>query len=194
LGLLWRAEDSFYHRFRVNSEAIEVQFSLDRETLNTQRWYQLDADIRRLPFRPILPDGTLVDWEVLDQEVARAGQRGQPATVTPTASAVPTTQPQGFRADLFRRIASHFDLVIRDVVGDFVTRIVSVRGLVDINAVGIHAEDYLWGWGTTSTPVPSSVRTDILARWTTYQELKPLYDLVDGAQGEAAMPRDVEAE
>ena len=39
----------------------------------------------------------------------------------------------------------------------------------------------------------SDGRTDILTRWAVYQELKPLYDIVDGAQGEVTMPRDVEA-
>lgn len=79
---------------------------------------------------------------VLDAEAARVVQ---PATVTPTASSTSTTQPQGFRADLWRRIQQ----------------------------------------------LRQRASADILTRWTVYQELKPLYDLVDGAQGEAAMPRDV---
>ena len=39
----------------------------------------------------------------------------------------------------------------------------------------------------------SAVPDDIRARWAVYQELKPLYDIVDGAQVEVTMPRDVEA-
>ena len=40
-------------------------------------------------------------------------------------------------------------------------------------------------------PTNAATQTDILARWAVYQELKPLYDIVDGAVGEVAMPRDV---
>ena len=197
LGLEWHREshrephnNGFFTRFRYVDGQLRSNYT---------EYSKLDDFLtpvspteRTYSYRPIRPDGTPVGWEVLDQEVARVGWRGQLATVTPTTSATqPLSHSEGFRADLFRRITSHFDLVIRDVVGDFVARIVSVRGLVDVNAVGIHADDYQWGWGTTSTPVPGPVRADILTRWTVYQELKPLYDLVDGAQGEAAMPRDV---
>ena len=44
-------------------------------------------------------------------------------------------------------------------------------------------------WESIAQPAPAT-DADILARWAVYQELKPLYDLVAGAQGEAAMPED----
>lgn len=134
------------------------------------------------PIRPIRFDGMPVDWEVLDQEVARVGQQGQPATVTPTASTAPTTQPQGFRADLWAQINRHFTL----------ERVSALTEIQSIDSVCIRTRNWQWGWGTADRETPTQQqRADILARWTVYQELKPLYDLVDGAQGEVAMPRDV---
>jgi len=128
LGLLWEADDRWLHEFRFQNENVEVRyFQVYSPVSNDTGWEAPDTAIRRLNYRPIRPDYTPVDWEVLDQEAARVGQR---------------EQPRGFRATLF-------------------------------------------GTGRAA---------DFLARWTVYQELKPLYDLVDGAQGEAAMPRDVEAE
>lgn len=136
----------------------------------------------RYSYRPIRPDGTPVDWEVLDQEVARVGQQGQ---------------PQGFRADLWSRICIHFSASMLDR---------SIKDVVIADAAeGLIVQGRRWSWntvthGATGRVAPEAFeratrqRTDILTRWTVYQELRPLYDLVDGAQGEAAMPRDVEAE
>jgi hypothetical protein len=68
----------------------------------------------------------------------------------------------------------------------------SLTEISSIDDVGIHSPHWQWGWGTADREAPTRQnRADILTRWTVYQELKPLYDLVDGAQGEAAMPRDV---
>lgn len=138
------------------------------------------------PIRPIRFDGMPVDWEVLDQEVARVGQQGQPATVTPTASTAPAaTQPQGFRADLWRQMCQNF--IAADVGRLRFQDITELRENVFHFAAGY--VQYL-----TDDTRPGFTRADILARWAIYQELKPLYDIVDGAQGEATMPRDVEAE
>ncbi|TXH53968.1 MAG: hypothetical protein E6Q97_11885 [Desulfurellales bacterium] len=120
-------------------------------------------------FRPIHPDGTPVDWETLDAEVARvAGAAG--------------SAQQGFRADLWRRICAHF-------TGREVCDMVSFDQIVSLNDTACHFTQWYWDW--RDMPAKEASRTDILARWAVYQELKPLYDLVDGAQGEAAMPRDV---
>lgn len=144
------------------------------------------TDVEHYTFRPIRPDGTLVDWEVLDQEVARVGLQGQPATATSAASTAQTTQPQGFRADLWRRMCQNF--LSRD---ECELSLSMVEELGDNEFFRFSNGDRL---GITQDSRPGYTRTDILTRWTVYQELKPLYDLVDGAQGEAAMPRDVEAE
>jgi hypothetical protein len=122
-------------------------------------------------FRPIRPDGTPVDWEVLDQEVARVGQQGQ---------------PQGFRADLWRRIRSW-------ITSTYLPNIASIAYINDFGIVG-QTRGYSWDTLGLDTQTNEADRQALIARWTVYQELKPLYDLVDGAQGEAAMPRDVEAE
>lgn len=143
-----------------------------RNFLNWNR--DLDHLFPRFSYRPIRPDGTPIDWEVLDAEVARV------------AEAAGTVQPQGFRADLWRRICRHFiradeDRVSRRHISDVET--IERRGCLFRDGDG-------WQWLEDEGPT----RTDILARWAVYQELKPLYDLVDGAMGEAAMPADVEAE
>lgn len=143
------------------------------------------ADAEAQSYRPIRTDGTPVDWEVLDQEVARVGQQGQPVTVTPITSAAPTMQPQGFRADLWRRICRHFISAETDTYNQ-----VTFDDIVSLNDTACHFTQFFWDW--RDVPGASAAQTDILASWTVYQELKPLYDLVDGAQGEAAMPRDVE--
>ena len=92
LGLLWHANGGFYHRFRGDVDQIEVQFALAADVISNGNWDPLDRDIRNLSYRPIRPDGTSVDWETLDAEVARV------------AGAAGTVQPRGFRADLWRRI------------------------------------------------------------------------------------------
>ena len=107
-------------------------------------------------------------------EALRAKFEGQPKP--------PTTQPQGFRADLWARINRHFTL----------ERVSALIEIQSIDSVCIRTRNWQWGWGTADRETPTQQqRADILTRWTVYQGLKPLYDLVDGAQGEAAMPRDV---
>ena len=156
----------------------------DNAPFATQARRQFSADDAGLSFRPIRPDGTPVDWEVLDQEVARVEQQGQPATVTPIAPAAPLTPPQGFRADLWQRICSW-------ITSTYLPNIASIAYINDFGIVG-QTRGYSWDTLGLDTQTDEADRRALIARWTVYQELKPLYDLVDGAQGEAAMPRDVE--
>ena len=93
------------------------------------------ADIEHYTFRPIRPDGTPVDWEVLDQEAARVGQQGQPATVTPIVPA-PTTQPQGFRANLWARLNEWVTANWLNTLGDI--RTINDRGISG------HSRRYSW--------------------------------------------------
>ena len=95
LGLLWHANGGFYHRFRGDVDQIEVQFALAADVISNGNWDPLDRDIHNLSYRPIRPDGTSVDWETLDAEVARV------------AGAAGTVQPQGFRTDLWQVLSSH---------------------------------------------------------------------------------------
>ena len=175
LGLLWRGSDEWLHRFRNQNGRIEVCYFQDPNA--TPYWEVPDFGIEDLDFRPIRPDGTPVDWEMLDQEVARVGQP-QTMACNLTASA----QAHGFRADLWQRIRAHL------ANG-------SGCGLPDVSSLdsmGFRVQspffdaEVFWPQGTNPA--------DILTCWTVYQELKPLYDLVDGAQGEAAMPGDVVTE
>ena len=108
LGLLWQNENSPQTTiFEVRNGEVLSNYGRMPSARN------LDAILsheRSRSFRPIRTDGTSVDWEVLDAEVARAAQ---PATVTRysfdtgTIYAAPTTQPQGFRADLWQALSSH---------------------------------------------------------------------------------------
>ena len=116
LGLLWERSDEAFTQFMKHQQTGEV-LSCHNNNLTP-------GFISRIPslgvwphehnhsYRPIRTDGTPVDWAVLDAEVARtqiptqsivAGidwARFESRTVTPTTSAAPTTQLQGFRADL----------------------------------------------------------------------------------------------
>ena len=74
LGLLWRGSDEWLHRFRNQNGQIEVWYFEDPN--ETPDWEAPDFAIEDLDFRPICPDGTPVDWEVLDQEVARGIHAG----------------------------------------------------------------------------------------------------------------------
>lgn len=190
LGLEWRREShsrgDFLTRFRYVDGQPHSNFATYPEL--DDYLTPISSDERSYAYRPIRPDGTPVDWEVLDQEVARVGQQGQPQTMACNLTA--PEQPQGFRADLWRRI--------REFI--YSTQMNSLGDIADVNAEGIVGESaflsdrYLFRWQAMGLhPDSSEVQTQI-ARWTVYQELKPLYDLVDGAQGEAAMPEDVEAE
>lgn len=177
LGFEWRRDahtrSEIFTRFRYVDGQIHSNFA-GYSRLNDYLT-PASGDEHTFSYRPIRPDGTPVDWETLDAEVARVAG---PA------------QPQGFRADLWRRTCRHF-------VGDDFDRIdgaqlsdvaaIDTRGCL-FKADAAHRANEYWSW--TSRPT----RTDVLTRWAIYQELKPLYDLVDGAMGEAAMPRDVEAE
>ena len=136
-------------------------------------------------YRPIHPYGTPVDWEVLDQEVARVGQP-QTMACNLTAPAAPTTLPQGFRADLWARLNEWVTANWLNTLGDI--RVINDRGISG------HSKRYSWDELGLDTAADEADRQALSARWTVYQELKPLYDIVDGTQGEVAMPRDVEAE
>ena len=177
LGLLWHREA---HRpitktkFALVNGVVESNYGYDIGVQSGTSRVNLHSNESSHSYRPIRPDSTPVDWEVLDQEVARVGQQGQPLigrdadgsqfAINTNGSRSPLpAQPQGFRADLWRRIAPFY------------------AGTGRTSLAGLEAPA---GFGDQ----------EIAARWTVYQELKPLYDLVDGAQGEAAMPRDVEAE
>ena len=166
LGLLWRAQHNadYYWRFDTAGRSVYD----DRLHLaQSARLSPIDDDERIYYYRPIRPDGTPVDWETLDAEVARVAAPAQ------------LREPQGFRADLWRRICEH------SLSEDHTT-----VSLADIDRV--EDGDFFWKdrsrrpWRLRSTH-----SADILTRWTVYQELKPLYDIVDGVMGEAAMPRDV---
>jgi len=137
-------------------------------------------------FRPIRPDGTPVDWEVLDQEVARVGQQGQPQTMACNLTA--SARSQGFRADLWVRLNEWITANWLNTLGDIET--INDRGITGIG----YDRRYSWDELGLDTAADEADRQALIARWTVYQELKPLYDLVDGAQGEAAMPRDVVTE
>ena len=277
----WTRSESRRWRFEMRDGELWCDFMGDvsgwgeLETLSGGRIADR-VDVERYSFRPIHTDGTPVDWEVLDAEVARA-QRGevsgplvacnltaaetpeprsfadvrpdrhgwrwwqaQPAprndalhnvsevhrriyvqdgayrwvhwtdtglhsflpenwldrTVIPTdEQGNPVSwdsigqpagaQPQGFRADLWRQMCQNF--IAADVGRLRFQDITELRENVFHFAAGY--VQYL-----TDDTRPGFTRADILARWAIYQELKPLYDIVDGAQGEATMPRDVEAE
>ena len=73
LGLLWHSEDGWFHHFRFKSKRYRGMVSVSIEDTH-EDWVQPDVDIRGLLTAPSAPDGTPVDWEVLDQEVARVGQ------------------------------------------------------------------------------------------------------------------------
>ncbi len=227
LGLEWEDQDQDRWRFEYRNEKVWSDVAA-RPTFSDWSPELHSASLPELDYRPIRTDGTPVDWEVLDAEVARVAQpadwhpdypalaqRAQRAqrlgwdgrgglwrlcawanvpsddcagpnreqgiataiahirtyieererlvaTVTPTAPAAPTTQPQGFRADLYRRL-------LHNLFGSPI-------------------------YETARAGFDHLIQLDILTRWAVYQELKPLYDIVDGAQGEVAMPRDVEAE
>lgn len=283
----WTRSESRRWRFEMRDGELWCDFMGDvtgwgeLETLSSGRIADR-VDVERYSFRPIRTDGTPVDWEVLDAEVARAAQpratpeprsfadvrpdrhgwrwwraqpaprndalhnvsevhrriyvqdcayrwvhwtdtglhsffpenwldrtviptdeqgnpvswesigqpsNTQPATVTPTAPET-TTQPQGFRADLWRRIC--------EACLGGIDRADSAVSLIDVETIdtclrwrtnSAGTQHYGVGWIFNGRVLP-----DILARWAVYQELRPLYDIVDGARGEAAMPRDVEGE
>ena len=97
-----------------------------------------------------------------------------------------STQPQGFRADLWRRM-------LRSFFGDRLSEVDNGLRLAGITA---REHDRMFRFDNGGMLVLSGMSdvgytdADILARWAVYQELKPLYDIVDGAQGEAPMPED----
>ena len=192
LGLEWEDQDQDRWRFEYRNEKVWSDVAA-RPTFSDWSPELHSASLPELDYRPIRSDGTPVDWDVLDQEVARVGQHGQPlvgrdadgsqfAINTDGSRSPLPAQPQGFRADLWQALSSY--LTPGNGCGLLDTVRLDWRGFRVQNPF-FTAEI---GW-----PVGFN-HADILARWTVYQELKPLYDLVDGAQGEAAMPRDVEAE
>lgn len=96
---------------------------------------------------------------------------------------VATSQPQGFRGDLWRRMLSHFFSLPHH----------NAEALFSIDRLdnaGVHFGNHGAWWCWTERPG----RSDIEARWRVYQDLKPLYDIVDGAVASALMPEDVERE
>ena len=175
LGLLWEDPDLGITQGRWRLEIRDGVLFSDYATAGSgfANWNSsLDAHpiAETATFRPIRPDGTPVDWETLDAEVARV------------AGAAGTVQPQGFRADLWRRICRHF-------TGREICNMVSFEQIVSLNDTACHFTEWYWDW--CDMPTNAATQTDILARWTVYQELKPLYDIVDGKQAEVAMPADV---
>jgi len=202
LGLLWHRENAYAdHQTRFGmlpNGDIGSTFGSALGNTPVERIWQSEHEAA---YRPIRTDGTPVDWEVLDAEVARAqpligrdadGTRfaintdGSRSPLPPAASAAPTTQPQGFRADLWRRICAWVES----------TYLPNIASIVSINDDGIigQARRYSWDVLGLDTQTDEADRQALIARWVVYQELKPLYDLVDGAQGEVAMPEDVELE
>ncbi|MEK9725605.1 MAG: hypothetical protein VW405_19290, partial [Rhodospirillaceae bacterium] len=184
LGLLWQQERAERRRwvFEMREGEIWCDFSspnwpFDALTPLSSELAMTATEANRSSYRPIRPNGTPVDWEMLDAEVARV------------AGAADAAQPQGFRADLWRRIRQHFlgdfDYVPDVQLSDVET--IDDRGCL-FKADAANRARHHWLW------TPNPTRADILTRWIVYRELKPLYDLVDGATGEAAMPVDVEAE
>lgn len=176
LGLLWRAEERPHLAWCFIAHSNEITSAYGHiNAVRTHRAsliYQWETE---QSYRPIRPDGTPVDWEVFDQEVARVGQQGQ---------------PQGFRADLWARVSRHFSLVFRSH-----NQVSSLTEISNIDDVGIHSPHWQWGWGTADREAPTRQnRADILARWTVYQELKPLYDIVDGGEGYPVMPPEMQQE
>jgi len=116
LGLLWRrrgTDAEHRTRFAVNSSGT-VLSDYGGEDDALLALGPVSNNERHYSYRPIRTDGTPVDWEVLDMAAVNPSQPiclntdGTLAiTVTPTAPAAPTTQPQGFRADLWRRIHAY---------------------------------------------------------------------------------------
>ena len=187
LGLLWEDDDTGgqHARWRFEMRNGDLLSDYALRFANYANWAaHLENDtstsMRAASYRPIRPNGTPVDWGVLDQEVARVGQ---PATVTSTASAAPTTQPQGFRADLWARLNEWVTANWLNTLGDI--RTINDRGISG------HSRRYSWDELGLDTTADEADRQALIARWAVYQELKPLYDIVDGVQGEAVMPRDV---
>jgi hypothetical protein len=112
LGLEWEEGRHSNRRWRFEMRGDELwcdfcsdvsEWELDLEPLSSGRITDR-ADIEQRSFRPIRPYGTPVDWETLDAEVARVAG---------------AAQPQGFRADLWRRICEaclgHLNPVERSV-------------------------------------------------------------------------------
>ena len=182
LGLEWEDDDVGPMKARWRLVVHEESIRGDYATSNTNYSNWDSSPFDRVPYqnssyRPIRPDGTPVDWEVLDQEVARVGQ---PQTMACNLTA--PAQPRGFRADLWQALSSYL------TPGNGCGLLDTVR----LNWRGFRVQNPFFtaeiGWPVGFNPA------DIIARWTVYQELKPLYDIVDGAQSEVVMPRDVEAE
>mgnify|MGYP000520621731 CR=1 FL=1 len=96
---------------------------------------------------------------------------------------------QGFRADLWRRICqntmSREDLDSSDP-----------RSLGNATSLENNLLRFAGGYHLRILPDRRSGfrSSDIATRWRVYQELKPLYDIVDGAMGSAPMPLDIESE
>lgn len=149
----------------------------------TPPWQRLECAIRDgvsaatvaqlLPSNVFLPLGgtTTGLWGSREDEVFVAGDG---------VATRPATNPQGFRADLWQRICDHC------VSPGYQAQIVRFNQITEINDSGVaFAEGQFWNW--TSNPG----QADILARWTVYQQLKPLYDIVDGDEGTVPVPQDV---
>lgn len=96
---------------------------------------------------------------------------------------------QGFRADLWRRICqntmSREDLDSSDP-----------RSLGNATSLENNLLRFAGGYHLRILPDRRSGfrSSDIATRWRVYQDLKPLYDIVDGATGSAPMPLDIESE
>ena len=218
LGLLWhrRGRDA-EHRTRFVVENGQVLSDYGEEGDQLLALGPVTNNERHYAYYCIRTDGTLVDWNVLDAEAQYANmpvaqpqpepccfvdvrldwygvisidEQGNPVSweriAQPTPTAAPA-QPQGFRADLWQRM-------LRSFFGDRLSE-VDTTGL-RLARITAREHDRMFYFDNGDALLLSGMSdagytdADILARWAVYQELKPLYDLVAGAQGEAPMPED----
>lgn len=163
------------------SERFETQAGRCRwMSAHSEAWFD-DRQNPGLYRRTVIPtdeQGNPVSWDSIEQ---------------PAPTAAPSQpQPQGFRADLWRRM-------LRSFFGD---GLVDTRGL-SLSGITARENDRMFRFDNGSLLFNNGsllalagmseagyTDADILARWAVYQELKPLYDLVDGAQGEVPIPED----
>ena len=219
LGLVWHRQghsEDIVTVFKVAPDGVRSNYGT-RTILEENSFLPLHRQERSMYYRPIRTDGTLVDWNVLDAEAQYANmpvaqpqpepccfvdvrldwygvisidEQGNPVSweriAQPTPTAAPA-QPQGFRADLWQRM-------LRSFFGDRLSE-VDTTGL-RLARITAREHDRMFYFDNGDALLLSGMSdagytdADILARWAVYQELKPLYDLVAGAQGEAPMPED----
>lgn len=177
--------------WRVWSSGLESSSLGSRIEFNNSQFRWSDETWAPVPLSDLLLDY----W--LDRTVIPTDEQGNPVSweriEQPAPTAAPSQpQPQGFRADLWRRM-------LRSFFGDGP---VDTRGL-SLSGITARENDRMFRFDNGSLLFNNGsllalagmseagyTDADILARWAVYQELKPLYDLVDGAQGEVPIPED----